>query len=452
MGDEYEAGYDTAVLPVLAWVSSNDWMETYQTHVGEFYSEMVEAAKVPIFEILAELPTPLWARAVRCCFDDFLTIEYEESPSNALDQYLDEVGMDLVEADVDFLVAFRNSVVRAYYVVGRTPYESVELRDLSGGVRAIQIDDEMLTATLCAGDNIATRIVTMKDKDYLAGPVLVLDDETLEAFKQGFEAAFKEEMRTVEKFLRKDPRVQSAVRKRVLRGSAPVVSGMWVAKLLAAMLDWPPLAGEDDVETVFQATLPVLSSLEPIVECLEAHPDLDRPFPREFLWLWHVDRADPGASLKGMVWLLGEDLCIESCERSRVEEAAVILADLLGDAIGEATIEELGDDLDDEDDDGWLLPAPETDEEVSAFRTRLHEFLDIQFRSILDSPVPELKDLVPRELAKTAKGRKQLIKWLTLLEARLGASMDPVGLADYDLRWMWQELGIDEHRQSSLFE
>ena len=66
--------------------------------------------------------------------------------------------------------------------------------------------------------------------------------------------------------------------------------------------------------------------------------------------------------------------------------------------------------------------------------------------------MPELKDLVPRELAKTAKGRKQLIKWLTLLEARLGASMDPVGLADYDLRWMWQELGIDEHRQSSLFE
>lgn len=463
MGDEYVAGYDTAVLPVLAWVNSNDWMETFGAHTGDFYRELVEAVEAPVFDILAQLPTPLWARAARCCFDDFLTVEYDTSPTNALDQYLDDVGMDLADADVDFLIAFRTSVVRVYYVVDRIPYGSVVLRDLSGGTGPIQIEDEMLTAALSAGDNIATRIVTVKDRDYLAGSILVLADETLEIFKQAFEAAFKEEMRSVEKYLQKDLRQRNLARQRVLKGAAAAVSGMWVANVLAALEDTAPLANEDDPETVFQATIPYDSKLEKIVDCLEAHTDLDRPIPKEFFWLWHTDRTDPEASLKAMVWISGPDIYLESCERGRIEEAVATLSGLLGDSVEEATIEEIGADIDgwedldedeeeDDEDDEWLLPAPSTDEEELVFRKRIHSFLDHQFRSVLDNPVPELKEQVPRELAKTVKGRKQLSKWLASVEARLRADTDQVGLADYDTKWMWKELGIETQRQSSLFE
>jgi len=457
VGDDYVASYETAVLPVLAWVTSGDWMDTYAVHAEDFYSELVEGFGAPILDILAPLPTPLWARAARCCFEDFLTAEYEATPSNALDQYLDEVGKDLQAADVDFLVGLRTSVVRVYFVVERTPYESVVLRELSGGARPIQIEDEMLTAGLSAGDNIATRIVTVDDKDYLAGAILVLNDATLEAFKEAFETTFKEAMRGVEKYLQKDLRQRNYVRQQVQKGAASAISGMWVASVLADLDGTTPLATEDDPETTFQATLPYYAELEPIVECLDAHPDLDRPIEKEFLWHWHTDREDPVASLKAIVWISGPDICLESCDRVRIEEAVAVLMDLLGESVEEATIEELGvDDFDDEDEeeeeDGWLLPAPLEDEDETVYLNRVYAFLDEQFRAILDLPVPDLKDQIPRELAKTVKGRKQLTKWLDSLEANLRANADQAGFEAYDLAWMWKELGIETHRQSSLFE
>jgi hypothetical protein len=460
VSERYEAEYATAVMPILAWVSSNHWMDVYENYTHNFYSDLTDVFDAPIEEILAALPTPLWARAARCSFDDFLTEKFEPSPSNALDQYLDEIGMDLEEADVDFLIAFRTSVVRVYHVVSRTPYESVILRDLTGGAKPVQIEDEMLTAALSTGDNIATRIVTIKDKDYLAGSILVLSDEMLETFKHGFELAFKDEMRSVEKCLQKDVRQKNIVRQRVLRGAARAVSAMWVASVLLALKESPLAANEDDPDTSFQATIPYDSELEPIVECLDAHPDLERPIANEFLWLWHGDRADPETSLKAMVWFSGQDICFESCERSRIEEAIGILRGLLGDFLGEATIEEVDSEiegwgeLDEEEDeeDAGPFPGPMPDEDESAFRKRIHEYLDDQFRSLLENPVPELGERVPRELAKTVKGRNRLRKWLASVEGRLRSSTDQFGIADYDLKWIWKELGMEAERQCSLFD
>ncbi len=108
MADEYVPSYATAVLPVFAWVQTNDWVDAFGAHVHEFYNGLVELFEEPANDVLEELPTPLWARAVRCCFDDFLTVEYEANPSNVLDHYIDEFGSGLESADADFLAAFRN--------------------------------------------------------------------------------------------------------------------------------------------------------------------------------------------------------------------------------------------------------------------------------------------------------------------------------------------------------
>jgi len=448
MSEEYVPGYETAVLPILEWVSSNEWSDAYQAHGDEFYGELEKAFEAPVHDVLAQLPTPLMARAARCCFDDFLTVEYESTPRNVLDQYLDEVGMDLEPADVDFLIAFRNSVVRVYEVVGRTPYESLVLRDLLGGTSPIRIDDEMATAALSAGDKIATRVLTINEKDYLAGSILVLDYQTHETFKDVFESAFQSEVRSFGKHLQKNLWQRNLVRQRVLKDAAAALSGMWIATVFAALEDMAPLATEDDPETLFEATIPYTLHLEPIVECLEAHPDLDRPIPKEFLWLWHADRTDPEASLKAMVWIWGLDIYMESCDRGRIEDAVATLKGLLGDSVGEAEIRELDYDV-----DGWadLEKGPSTEEEDAALRERLHLYLDHHFRSALDNPVPELNERVPRELAKTAKGRTPQSRWLSAMEAQFQANPDQIGLVDYDLTWVWEELGIESLRQSGLF-
>ncbi len=465
MADEYVPSYATAVLPVFAWVQTNDWVDAFGAHVHEFYNGLVELFEEPANDVLEELPTPLWARAVRCCFDDFLTVEYEANPSNVLDHYIDEFGSGLESADADFLAAFRNSVVRVYYVDGRTPDESVVLREVSSGARSVQIEDELLTAALTGGDTIATRIVTVGDKDYLAGSVLVLGEAALEGFKEWFETAFKEEMRTVEKYLQTDLRTRNAVRQRLLTGTSSAVSNMWVTTVLATLMDTAPLANDDDPDTVFQASIGYESEIEPLVEYLEAHPDLDRPLPKELLWLWHTDGADPEASVKAMIWISGPEIVLESCARSRIEAAVGTLLDVLGGAAGEVKIREIERevevrfDLDEEEDDEeegedepWPVPALLPGEDESALHERIHAFLDHQIGTTLDHPVSELRDQIPRELAKTAKGRKQLTKWLASLEARLRAHSEDLGLPGYDFTWMWKELGLESHRQSSLFE
>ncbi len=452
------ASYDTAVLPVFGWVNSNDWIEAYQSHFEDFFGEIAEVTGAPIQAILGELPMVLWARAARCGFEDFLNTQYEGSPSNPLDHYLSEVGMDLAEADVDFLVAFRNSMIRVYDVVDRIPYDKVVLRDLADGASLTQIEDEMLTAPLSAGDHIATRIVTVAGKAYLAGAILVLSDETLENYKTAFEYAFKEEMRNVEKYLQKDLRQRNIIRQRVLEAAGPMISGMWLASILSDLGDSLLLSKADEPESTFQAIISYDLQLESLLELLDAHPDLERALRGEFFWLWHTDRSTPGSILKAIVWLSGPEILVESSNAGRLDEAVNSLAELLGDSFLEASIRQLDDELDeddeedDDDEDFPLLPMPLNDEEASVFRGRVHNYLDEHYRSLLDSPVEELNDRIPRELAKTAKGQKQLNKWLQSTEAQLHANTDQIGLADYDLRWIWKELGIESMRQSSLFE
>lgn len=460
MTEQYVAGYDSAVFPVLDWILSSDWADTYKDHLEEFFKGLSETVEVPVQAILAELPTPLWARAARCCFEDFLNTEYEATPSNALDQYLDEVGSNLSNEDVDYLVAFRTSIVRVYLVVSRTPYESVVLRDIADGTREIQIEDLMSTAALSAGDHIATRIVTVAGKDHLAGAILVLNALTLEAYKEGFEVAFKEELRSLEKYLQKDLRQRNIVRQRVLQETGPIVSGLWVMTILATLDESAPFANEDDPETLFQAVIPYNSQLETIVDVLDTLPDLDRPFEGELIWNWHTDRLNPDASLKALVWISGPDICLESCEQTRLADVVAILKGLLGESIGEARIwepsaefddiEDLEDDNEEDEDPFFDLPMDEA--ELLVFRAKLHQYLDDNYLSLLDSPVPELDGQVPRELAKTKKGQKKLSKWLVSLEASLLSNADFVGVADYDFSWLYKELGMASDPQSSLLE
>jgi hypothetical protein len=460
MSEEYVPDYASAVMPVLGWIMSNDWMGRYSSYFGQFFGPLGDMIGGSVEEIVGELPTPFFARAARCVYDDFLTVEFEPDRSNVLDEYLSEVGPELPEADVDFLLAFRRSFVTVYHVVDRTPYKSVVLREMSGVDRPILIEDELLTCGLSPGDKIATRIVTMNGIDHLAGSILVLDQDTLAAVDHMFEIAFKESMREVPKYLRNNPEQKGFVRQRVLREAGPIISGFWVVSVLATFENLV-LANEDDPETCFQGMITFDSEWEPIIECLDSHPELERPRAQEYFWIWRMSQEDPKASLKAHIWLSGTEIILEACELSRVEEATESLAKLIGDAVVEVMIGEVDNEIEDFDEsvedgaapeDEWLKPLPMSDEEERAYRQRVHAFLDHQLGTGLDSPLTELNNRIPRKLATTVKGRKQLTEWLTKMEAQFKSDTSPMGLAEYDLGWIWKELGIESHRQSNLFE
>ena len=67
-----------------------------------------------------------------------------------------------------------------------------------------------------------------------------------------------------------------------------------------------------------------------------------------------------------------------------------------------------------------------------------------------DRPIPELGDRVPRELATNSKGQKRLVRWIMSLEANHLAAADPIGIGDYNLDWIWKELGVERLKQGRL--
>jgi hypothetical protein len=72
--------------------------------------------------------------------------------------------------------------------------------------------------------------------------------------------------------------------------------------------------------------------------------------------------------------------------------------------------------------------------------------MDRHYRDTLDQPVPALGGKTPRQAVCTAAGRKKVVEWLELIENRSVGHPD-ASLSDYDFRWMWDELGIAEHRR-----
>jgi hypothetical protein len=75
-------------------------------------------------------------------------------------------------------------------------------------------------------------------------------------------------------------------------------------------------------------------------------------------------------------------------------------------------------------------------------RQAVHEVLDRHYRQTLDQPVPALDGKTPREAARTPAGRRKVVEWLKLIENR-SASHAGSPLAEYDFRWMWEELGLE---------
>ena len=108
------------------------------------------------------------------------------------------------------------------------------------------------------------------------------------------------------------------------------------------------------------------------------------------------------------------------------------------------------DDLFEDDDPPF--PEPMNGEEESAYLERIRGFFDERVLSMLDKPLREFNNQTPREIASTAKGRKQIGQWITMLEDQFKTIGDQFGALNYSANWIFKELGIKDTRQASLFE
>ena len=76
----------------------------------------------------------------------------------------------------------------------------------------------------------------------------------------------------------------------------------------------------------------------------------------------------------------------------------------------------------------------------------MRDHLDEHYRETLDAPIPALVSKSPGRAVCTSAGREKIIDWLKFLENRsAGHGKSPI--AEYDVSWMLDELGLQEYRR-----
>lgn len=154
-----------------------------------------------------------------------------------------------------------------------------------------------------------------------------------------------------------------------------------------------------------------------------------------------------GSVLLGTVELEGDVLTLATNSPQRAERARALLDPTIGRFVGDPVVESKTIDEMAESQPPEGEPPPSSGPSPDEERKLVHETLDRHYRAVLDQPVPALGDVSPRDSARTAEGRERLVGWLKGLE-NMSAQLEPVSaIASYDVRWIWQELGVSDLRR-----
>jgi hypothetical protein len=160
-----------------------------------------------------------------------------------------------------------------------------------------------------------------------------------------------------------------------------------------------------------------------------------------------MSTLEDGSLALGSLELKGKKLQLTVNSENRAERARAMLAPSLEGLVDEPLVErqELAHAMADQ--------AADTTADVSSDlppdeqRRIVHESLDRYYREQLDEPIPALGDLSPRQAMKSAEGREKVVAWLKRLENHVARHKPPEPMADYDTKWLWQELGLKDLRK-----
>ncbi len=159
-----------------------------------------------------------------------------------------------------------------------------------------------------------------------------------------------------------------------------------------------------------------------------------------------LDKSMSGASVLGSLNLKGKSLTLSVNSAARAERGEALVRDLLGDLVKSPltsiqTVEQMM--ADDSLESGV---AEEGDIPPALAQKIAHEHLDHHYRETLDQPIPALGDKTPHQAVRNTAGRKKVIDLLKTIENR-SARQTGSPVADYDFSWMWDELGLSDHRK-----
>jgi hypothetical protein len=465
-----------ALSGLIKWLRREPWSDAFGDLLERHLGPACEKAGVPLDE-LGDVIGDHWAMTLwGCAFEDFLTREIEGA-GNIVDDYLKRRGWNEKAQNKAYMTALRSSVISLYEVSNIRPGESFLARDLIRSGEPVRVSERTATHTLKPWDRIAARLVEVRGKTTLTGVVLPFEhalSESLIAALGRIRARAPEQVADLiaDLDIELPPEKAASVVDTVemLRLAGPLVSTYWLNDTLQRVLSpaVPRVFNSDGEEMEIFALHYRLEKgvpAERLRAALRAAPDLDPASPTFWNWLAPRNAPQPrakpkghdgltfssvaahGATVLGTLELKDRTLTLQVNSEPRAERGRAMLEPLLEGLVSTPLVERRTLDQavaeyqmrESAPISSGLPPAEE--------RRLIHAQLDRHYRQQLDEPIPMLGDISPRQAAKTVKGRANIASWLKFLENRT-AQQDPGDpMADYDLTWLWQELGVADLRK-----
>lgn len=437
---------------LLAFISrEGDWRERLQDVVAEHLLPALEE-----FEIdqdgLADLLGEQWSGVLwGCGFEDFLGQRYEDG--NIVDFYLKRRGWKETALNRAYFAALRDAPVSLYEVSDVQPGTSMVLRDLLSDAATVTVREKSATRTLKKWDKIAVRVVAERDHHVISGALLPFRAEMVDFLFAGLRDALKLKKRDALRLTRDQ-----------LLGCAPIFTAAWLFIEIDRALTpaQPQFTNSDGDDVLFHdLRYPLASGVtqKAVAERLDRVKGFLPEGPKFWNWLAArkgrsgkagggimLDTQMEGATVLGSVELKGKMLLVTVNSPERAAKVQTLIGAAAGDLLRAplTTIRTLEQVRADQRRDGPREAADEIPPEIA--RQLMRDHLDKHYRETLDAPIPALGGKSPRQAVRTPAGREMVIEWLKMLENRSAGHGDGP-IAEYDLGWIWVELGLQDHRK-----
>lgn len=461
---------------LIKWVYRDEWRdafeEVFQRHVGQ----ACRGAGIALDE-LADIigdhgVSNLWG----CAFEDFVSSGSDER--NVATDYLKRRGWKESAGTRAYVDALRRSNMSLYEVSDIVVGESFLARDLVRGGEPVRVLERSATRSLKQWDRIAARIVTVMGKTQITGALLAFDhrlaNEALAAIERVRKKARAEAVkltRTLGRATDEDALTSITGVDEVLAGAAFMFSTLWLDDVLRRALNptLPEMQNTDGEPIEFITLHFPLSSkanLPAIRSALDALPALSKE--NHSFWNWLETRKktgkasarkaataqtfnttmDNGATVLGNVEITGKAVTLSVNSQGRATRGQAMLEAALGGLVRAPLVER-------QTVEQMMAASPRRTAKNSAppplppdeLKRVVHQGLTDHYRRTLDEPIPALGNRSPRQAAKTARGRDKVVAWLKKLENSSGRQDPEDPIASYDFTWMWEELGVADHRQ-----
>ena len=434
---------------LIGFIRRNDvWHQRMFDVLAEHIGPALEEFDLD-FEDLSELlgetwPMTLWG----CAFEDLLARTFGNDQTNVVDLYLGQRGWAEGATDREYLAGLRTAAPSLFEVSQIVPGRSMVVRDLLSASDPVTVREKSATRSLKPWDRVAVRVVKQGDNYVISGALLRFSSDAAELLLDGLR-------HTLELGLRQSLNLTEDQK----RGCAPLFANAWLftelPKVLAPQLPTLTNSNGDHLE-FHDLRFPFAAGVlqKDVKSRLARHPALLSDGQKAWSWVttepatyggpkgalaMHSSKA--GQTVLGYLELKGKALVLSVNSAERAETGRVMLMSAL-DGLVKAPLTSI-QTAEQAMAEHHEVPSDEVPPDVA--RQIIHENLNRHYRETLDKPVPALADKTPRQAARSAAGRKKVIAWLKHIE-NASARQPGSPMAEYDFRWMWEELGLLDER------